>query len=82
MDQVDSPEIVDDFEIGQDEVVDIKDNDVNKQKLRRRVDQYKACLSNLHQCLFKCFYHYHLCLSFSFEWAHLGFVLLTRVKFS
>lgn len=45
MDQVDSPEIVDDFEIGQDEVVDIKDKEVNKQKLKRRVDQYKVCLS-------------------------------------
>lgn len=44
VDQVDAPEIVDDFEIGQDEAVDIKDKEVNKQKLRRRVDQYKACL--------------------------------------
>ncbi|KAJ9538203.1 hypothetical protein OSB04_030936 [Centaurea solstitialis] len=43
VDQVDAPEIVDDFEIGQDEVVDIKDKEVNKQKLRRRVEQYKAC---------------------------------------
>nr|GEV86370.1 At4G06599-like protein [Tanacetum cinerariifolium] len=30
--QVESPEIVDDFEIGQDEVVNIKDKDANKQK--------------------------------------------------
>ncbi|KAF4359504.1 hypothetical protein G4B88_020302 [Cannabis sativa] len=42
VDQVESPEIVDDFELGQDEAVDIKDNEVNKQKLRRRVDQYKV----------------------------------------
>ncbi|XP_023768013.1 ubiquitin-like domain-containing CTD phosphatase [Lactuca sativa] len=41
VDQADAPEIVADFEIGQDEAVDIKDKKVNKQKLRRRVDQYK-----------------------------------------
>ncbi|KAI3525626.1 hypothetical protein L1887_04551 [Cichorium endivia] len=46
VDQVDAPEIVDDFEIGQDEAVDIKDKEVNKQKLRRRVDQYKIELRN------------------------------------
>lgn len=44
VDQVDSPEIVDDFELGQDEVVDIKDKFVNKQKLKRRADQYKVIL--------------------------------------
>lgn len=42
MDQVDSPEIIDDFEIGQDESTEIKDKEVNKQKLRRRIDQYKV----------------------------------------
>lgn len=42
VDQADSPEIVDDFEFGQDEIVDIKDKDVNKQKLSRRVAQYKV----------------------------------------
>lgn len=42
VDQVDAPEIVDDFELGQDEVVDIKDKEVNKQKLRRRTTQYKV----------------------------------------
>lgn len=46
IDQVDSPEIIDDFELGQDEVVDIKDKEVNKQKLRRRIDQYKIKLRN------------------------------------
>ncbi|XP_065870569.1 ubiquitin-like domain-containing CTD phosphatase [Euphorbia lathyris] len=46
VDQVDSPEIVDDFELGQDEAVDIKDKEVNKQKLRRRIDQYKIELRN------------------------------------
>ncbi|XP_068664301.1 ubiquitin-like domain-containing CTD phosphatase [Aristolochia californica] len=45
---VDAPEIIDDFELGEDEVVDIKDNNVNKQKLRRRVRQYKTKL--LHPC--------------------------------
>lgn len=43
---VDSPEIVDDFELGQDEAVDIKDKEVNKQKLRRRVDQFKIEVLN------------------------------------
>ncbi|KAK4792173.1 hypothetical protein SAY86_022608 [Trapa natans] len=46
LDQVESPEIVDDFELGQEEVVDIKDKEVNKQKLRRRIDQYKIKLRN------------------------------------
>ncbi|KAL9669718.1 hypothetical protein QQ045_007266 [Rhodiola kirilowii] len=46
MDQVDAPEIIDDFEIGQDELVDVKDKDVNKQKLRRRAEQYKINLLN------------------------------------
>ncbi|KAJ6711327.1 UBIQUITIN-LIKE DOMAIN-CONTAINING CTD PHOSPHATASE 1 [Salix purpurea] len=46
MDQVDSPEIVDDLELGQDEAVDIKDKEVNKQKLRKRIDQFKIELKN------------------------------------
>ncbi|OVA01548.1 Ubiquitin domain [Macleaya cordata] len=46
VDQVDAPEIVDDFELGQDEVVDIKDKEVNKQKLRRRINQFKIELLN------------------------------------
>ncbi|KAG0500848.1 hypothetical protein HPP92_000920 [Vanilla planifolia] len=46
VDQVDSPEIVDDFELSQDEVVDAKDKDINKQKLNRRINQYKIKLRN------------------------------------
>uniref|UniRef100_A0A7N0TYQ4 protein-serine/threonine phosphatase n=1 Tax=Kalanchoe fedtschenkoi TaxID=63787 RepID=A0A7N0TYQ4_KALFE len=46
IDQADAPEIIDDFEIGQDELVDVKDKDVNKQKLRRRAQQYKINLLN------------------------------------
>ncbi|WOL16067.1 ubiquitin-like domain-containing CTD phosphatase [Canna indica] len=46
VDQVDSPEIIDDFELGQDEVVDIKDKYVNKQKLLRRIAQHKVKLLN------------------------------------
>ncbi|GAB4847841.1 hypothetical protein Ancab_026901 [Ancistrocladus abbreviatus] len=46
VDQVDSPEIVDDFEIGQDEAVDIKDREVNKLKLRRRINHYKIKVRN------------------------------------
>ncbi|KAG7557029.1 HAD-superfamily hydrolase subfamily IIID [Arabidopsis suecica] len=44
VDQAESPEIVDDFELGKEEAVDIKDKEVNKQKLRRRIDQYKINL--------------------------------------
>lgn len=47
VDQADSPEIVDDFELGQDEVVDIKDKAANKLKLSRRVAQYKVPDLNL-----------------------------------
>lgn len=43
VDQVESPEIVDDFELDQDEATEIKDKEVNKQKLRRRIGQHKAC---------------------------------------
>lgn len=46
VDQVDSPDVIDDFELGQDEVVDIKDKDVNQQKLRRRISQCKIELLN------------------------------------
>ncbi|XP_015878949.3 ubiquitin-like domain-containing CTD phosphatase [Ziziphus jujuba] len=46
VDQVESPEVVDDFEIGQDEALHIKDRAVNKLKLRRRIDQYKIELRN------------------------------------
>ncbi|XP_020599261.1 ubiquitin-like domain-containing CTD phosphatase [Phalaenopsis equestris] len=46
IDQLDSPEIVDDLELGQDEVVDVKDKNVNKQKLQRRISQYKIKLRN------------------------------------
>ncbi|CAL1352621.1 unnamed protein product [Linum trigynum] len=46
VDPVDDPEIVDDFELGQDEAVEIKDKEVNKMKLKRRIDQYKIKLRN------------------------------------
>ncbi|XP_065633009.1 ubiquitin-like domain-containing CTD phosphatase [Quercus suber] len=48
VEQVDSPEVIDDFELGNEEAVEvqIKDKDVNKQKLRRRIDQYKIELKN------------------------------------
>ncbi|GMP39320.1 hypothetical protein CsSME_00010195 [Camellia sinensis var. sinensis] len=46
VDEVDSSEIIDDFDLGHDEVVDIKDNEANRQKLRRRIDQYKIALRN------------------------------------
>lgn len=44
VDQIDSPDIMDDFEMGQDEYVDIKDKDSNKQKLRRRIKHCKVFL--------------------------------------
>lgn len=59
VDQVDSPEIIDDFELGQDEAVDIKDKEVNKQKLSRRIAQYKVgsqlfiCQDSLHHFWWK-----------------------------
>ncbi|KAL8143211.1 hypothetical protein V2J09_016243 [Rumex salicifolius] len=46
VDQIDNPEIVDDFELEQEEAVEIKDNEVNKQKLRKRIDRYKIELLN------------------------------------
>ncbi|KAK6136523.1 hypothetical protein DH2020_029759 [Rehmannia glutinosa] len=46
VDPVESPEIIDDFELGQDEAMDIKDKEVNKQKLRRRIQQYKIQVRN------------------------------------
>ncbi|XP_009776066.1 ubiquitin-like domain-containing CTD phosphatase [Nicotiana tabacum] len=46
VDQVESPDIIDDFELGQEEAVDIKDKEINKQKLKRRVEQHKIELRN------------------------------------
>ncbi|KAL6138551.1 hypothetical protein ACLB2K_063832 [Fragaria x ananassa] len=43
---VDSPDIVDGFELGQDEPVDIKDNHLNNQKLRWRGDELSKCNGN------------------------------------
>lgn len=44
VDPLESSEIVDDFEIGQDEAVDIKDKEINKHKLKRRINQYKVSI--------------------------------------
>lgn len=44
VDPLESSEIVDDFEIGQDEAVDIKDKEINKHKLKRRIKQYKVSI--------------------------------------
>ncbi|MED6219053.1 hypothetical protein PIB30_032307 [Stylosanthes scabra] len=46
VDPVEAPEIVDDFELGQEDVVDVKDMEVNKQKLRRRISHFKIELQN------------------------------------
>ncbi|KAL6517749.1 hypothetical protein OROMI_033450 [Orobanche minor] len=46
VDQAESPEIIDDLELEQDEAMDIKDNEVYKLKLRRRVEQYKIKVRN------------------------------------
>ncbi|XP_059459694.1 ubiquitin-like domain-containing CTD phosphatase [Corylus avellana] len=48
VEETDSPEVIDDFELRNDEAVSIhiKDKEVNKQKLRRRIDQYKIELKN------------------------------------
>jgi ubiquitin-like domain-containing CTD phosphatase 1 len=42
VDPVDAPEVLDDFELGDEETIDIKDREVNKQKLRRRIEQFKV----------------------------------------
>lgn len=42
VDQVESPEIVDDFELPQQEAIDIKDMQVNKLKLTRRINHFKV----------------------------------------
>ncbi|KAL6515200.1 hypothetical protein OROHE_018832 [Orobanche hederae] len=47
VDQAESPEIIDDLELEHDEAMDIKDNEVYKLKLRRRVEQYKIKVRNL-----------------------------------
>jgi ubiquitin-like domain-containing CTD phosphatase 1 len=39
---VDAPEVLDDFELGQEDTVDIMDREVNRQKLRRRIEQFKV----------------------------------------
>ncbi|XP_027347160.1 ubiquitin-like domain-containing CTD phosphatase [Abrus precatorius] len=46
VDPVESPEILDDFELPQEEAVDIKDMEVNKQKLARRINHFKVQLQN------------------------------------
>uniref|UniRef100_A0A0D9V8G8 protein-serine/threonine phosphatase n=1 Tax=Leersia perrieri TaxID=77586 RepID=A0A0D9V8G8_9ORYZ len=46
VDQEDDPEILNDYEIGQDEVSAIKDKDVYKQKLKRRASQYEIKILN------------------------------------
>lgn len=43
---VDAPEVLDDFELGQEDTVDIMDREVNRQKLRRRIEQFKLTLIN------------------------------------
>lgn len=47
VDQVEAPEIIDDFELDQEEVVDIKDKEINKHKLLRRIGLYKVCYFHL-----------------------------------
>lgn len=42
VDPVDTPEILDDFELGEEGIIDIKDREVNQQKLRRRIEQFKV----------------------------------------
>lgn len=61
MDQEDDPEILNDYEIGQNEVTAIKDKDVYKQKLKRRASQYKVysrvIFVSCHMLLpYPCFY--------------------------
>ena len=46
---VDAPEILDDFEFEEADNLDIQDREVNKQKLRRRIEQYKVDVRLLFQ---------------------------------
>ncbi|KAG5000034.1 hypothetical protein AAZX31_08G123900 [Glycine max] len=46
VDPVESPEILDDLELPKDEAVDIKDMEVNKLKLNRRIHHFKIELQN------------------------------------
>ena len=46
---VDAPEILDDFEFEEVDNLDIQDREVNKQKLRRRIEQYKVDVRLLFQ---------------------------------
>lgn len=58
MDPVESPEILDDLELPKDEAVDIKDMEVNKQKLNRRIHQFNVrvvvLFSHFHFVSFYC----------------------------
>jgi hypothetical protein len=55
VDPVDAPEVLDDFELGDEETIDIKDREVNKQKLRRRIEQFKVTLlSYLYSFICSC----------------------------
>lgn len=70
MDPVDSPEILDDFELPQQEAVDIKDMQVNQLKLTRRINHFKVVATAIIQfqfhffrCLFiylQCCYNYNV----------------------
>ncbi|XP_057419669.1 ubiquitin-like domain-containing CTD phosphatase [Lotus japonicus] len=46
VDPVEAPEIIDDLELPQEEAIDIKDMEVNKHKLTRRINQFKVELLN------------------------------------
>lgn len=46
LDPVDSPEILDDLELPKEEAVEIKDMEVNKRKLSRRINQLKVFVSS------------------------------------
>ncbi|KAL5052815.1 hypothetical protein RYX36_033497 [Vicia faba] len=46
VDLVDSPEILDDFELAEEEAIDTKDMQVNKQKLTRPIKQFKVKIQN------------------------------------
>jgi hypothetical protein len=66
VDPVESPEILDDFELPQEEAVDIKDMQVNKLKLSRRISHFKVLLILLlSQFHFFVHFHFNVCLFIS-----------------
>ena len=61
VDPVDTPEILDDFELPQEEAIDTKDMQVNKLKLSRRINNFKVSTIKFHYlCIFISMFVYNM----------------------